>query len=108
VEFGRESFDRDRVSAHRSEDMPQDLWGPAAGERDNEELATHLVALLGNRETRESFGREGRKSAEERLDDRVLNDTPACCESFWPQSFGPNQNCRCRRAREAQEVSKGS
>jgi colanic acid/amylovoran biosynthesis glycosyltransferase len=47
--------------------------GLLAGERNIGELAAHLVALLRCKELRESFGREGRKLAEERLDNRALH-----------------------------------
>jgi colanic acid/amylovoran/stewartan biosynthesis glycosyltransferase WcaL/AmsK/CpsK len=47
--------------------------GLLAGERNIGELAAHLAALLRCKELRESFGREGRKLAEERLDNRALH-----------------------------------
>jgi colanic acid/amylovoran biosynthesis glycosyltransferase len=67
-----------RVVASRHSEIPEVVLhnriGLLAGERNNEEIAKHLVALLGNREMRELFGREGRKFPEEHLDNRVLNE----------------------------------
>ena len=47
--------------------------GLLAAERDVEELAQHLTTLLGDGGMRQSFGREGRRFVEERLDNRMLH-----------------------------------